>query len=244
MHDQSNPYSVVGEPGSALLASENERVGFIRKTYGHLFGAITALIGIEVVLFNTVPADTMDSLVTTMIGGYGWLIVLGAFMLVGMVARSWANSDASKPMQYVGLSLYVVAEAVILLPLLYIAIRFVGPSLPIKAAVVTGICFVCLTGFVMYTRADLIGWGKYLAMAGFAALAMIVAGILFGFDLGLFFSGAMVALMCGYIMYDTSNVLHHYRTDQYVAASLALFASLTTLFWYILRIMIALSGRD
>jgi FtsH-binding integral membrane protein len=39
-------------------------------------------------------------------------------------------------------------------------------------------------------------------------------------------------------------VLHHYRTDQYVAASLALFASVAILFWYILRIVIAFSGRD
>ena len=69
-------------------------------------------------------------------------------------------------------------------------------------------------------------------------------GIMFGWALGPIFSVAMVALACGYILYDTSNVLHHYRIGQHVAASLALFASLALLFWYILRIVIALSGRD
>ena len=45
----------------------------------------------------------------------------------------------------------------------------------------------------------------------------------------------------GYILYDTSNVLHHYRTDQHVAASLALFASLATLFWYMIRLLMILN---
>jgi FtsH-binding integral membrane protein len=41
-------------------------------------------------------------------------------------------------------------------------------------------------------------------------------------------------------LYDTSNVLHRYRTEQYVAASLALFASVALLFWYILRLMMSM----
>ena len=53
------------------------------------------------------------------------------------------------------------------------------------------------------------------------------------------FSVAMIGLAAGYILFYTSNVLHHYRKDQHVAASLALFASLALLFWYILRIFIS-----
>ena len=59
----------------------------------------------------------------------------------------------------------------------------------------------------------------------------------------MFFSFAMVALLSGYILYDTSNVMLHYRTDQHVAAALALFASVATLFWYILRIVMILNNR-
>ena len=55
---------------------------------------------------------------------------------------------------------------------------------------------------------------------------------------------AMIGFACGYILYDTSNILHHYRTDQHVAASLALFASVALLFWYVLRLLMALSSRD
>jgi FtsH-binding integral membrane protein len=53
----------------------------------------------------------------------------------------------------------------------------------------------------------------------------------------------MILLASGYILYDTSNVLHHYRTDQYVAASLALFAAVALLFWYVLRLLMELNRR-
>jgi FtsH-binding integral membrane protein len=54
---------------------------------------------------------------------------------------------------------------------------------------------------------------------------------------------AMVVLACGYIMYDTSNVIHHYRTNQHVAAALALFASVALLFWYVLQLLMSLQRR-
>lgn len=146
--------------------------------------------------------------------------------------------------QYLGLGIYVVAEAIIFLPLLYLANERGGNAI-LAAALMTGIVFGGLTVFVFITKADLSGWGKYLWLAGFVAMGVIVCSIVTGgFGLGLIFSAFMIALACAYILYETSNVLHHYRTDQHVAASLALFASVAILFWYILRIVIALSGRN
>ncbi|WP_372895944.1 Bax inhibitor-1 family protein [Stieleria sp.] len=226
----------VGVP--AAFADESARAGFIRRTYTHLFGAILALIGIEAVIFTVVPQAKMMQLVQSG-SPWTWLIALVLFMGIGWLARSWASNGASPAMQYAGLSLYVVAEAALLFPLLYVAITFVDPKTPLMAAAVTLVVFGGLTAFVFITGADFSGWGKFLALGGFAAMGAIFAGILMGFSLGLWFSVAMVALASGYILYDTSNVLHHYRTDQHVAASLALFASVVLLFWYVLRILMA-----
>jgi FtsH-binding integral membrane protein len=74
-----------------------------------------------------------------------------------------------------------------------------------------------------------------LALGGIAALVAIVASMIFGFSLGIWFTVAMIFFASCYISYETSNVLHHYRTTQHVAASLALFAAVMLLFWYILR---------
>ncbi|MDV6033988.1 MAG: permease [Phycisphaera sp. RhM] len=233
-----NPYSVTDVGVPAAFADESARAGFIRRTYTHLFGAILALIGIEAVIFTVVPQAKMMQLVQS-VSPWTWLIALVLFMGVGWLARSWAGNGASLARQYAGLSLYVVAEAALLFPLLYVAITFVDPKTPLMAAAVTLVVFAGLTAFVFITGADFSGWGKFLALAGFAAMGALFAGILMGFSLGLWFSVAMVALASGYILYDTSNVLHHYRTDQHVAASLALFASVVLLFWYVLRILMA-----
>ncbi len=242
---QVNPYSVNQNAVPAAFAEESERAGFIRRTYMHLTGAVLALIALEAVLFSVVPAATMQNLVATMTSGYGWLIVLGAFMAVSWMARSWANSGRSSGIQYAGLGLYIVAEAVILLPMLYICISVMGePQLPIMAAMITTLVFAGLTAFVFVTGTDLSGWGKYLALGGIVAMGAIAAGVLMGFSLGIWFSAAMVALASAYILYDTSNVLHHYDTRQHVAASLALFASVVLLFWYVLRIMMMFSSDD
>jgi FtsH-binding integral membrane protein len=83
-----------------------------------------------------------------------------------------------------------------------------------------------------------------LSIAGFVALGLILCSAIFGFQLGVIFIGAMIALASGYILYETSNVLHHYRIGQHVAASLALFASVALMFWYMVQLLLSLTGRD
>jgi hypothetical protein len=237
--DKNNPYAVMVE-NAVAYAPESERTAFIRRTYSHLTGAILALIALEYVLFQVVPAQTMQGLVETMTGGYSWLIVLFGFMAVSWVARSWARGGSPVPLQYAGLALYIGAWGVMLLPILYVCMSVLqAPNLPITAAVITGVAFIGLTVVAFVTKADLSSWGRYLMLGGFVAMGAIVGGILFGFSLGLWFSALMVALMCGYILYDTSNVIHHFGVDQHVAASLVLFADVVMLFFYVLQILMS-----
>ncbi len=227
----------------AAQAAGSDRAAFIRRTYAHLAGAILAFICIEAFLLNVLSKDQQVQILR-MMGGYGWLVVMFAFMGASWLAQSWAQSGSSPGVQYLGLGLYVVAEAVIFLPLLIIASNFAGPSVIPTAGVLTLAVFGGLTLSVFVTKKDYSALRPVLTVGSLIALGVIVAGILFGFNLGLFFSFAMVALMSGYILYYTSQVLLNYRTDQHVAAALALFAAVATLFWYILRIVMELNGRD
>jgi hypothetical protein len=112
------------------------------------------------------------------------------------------------------------------------------------AGILTLLVFGGLTAVVFLTRADFSFLRTGLTIASFAALGVIVCSILFGFNLGVVFMAALVALASGYILYDTSNVLHHYRIGQHVAAALALFASVALLFWYLVQLVMSLSSRD
>ncbi len=236
MFDNSNPYAVLGNSHSVAEQSVSVRTLFIRKTYMHLAGAVLAFVAIEAVLLTTIPAEKILGLLA---GRYSWLIVLGLFMGVSWLANSWAQSQTSRAMQYAGLILYVVAEAVIFLPLLAIAMR-VDPSIAPKAGLITGILFVGMTLMVFVTRADLSWMGKVLWIAGLLAFAAIIASVFLQVSLGMWFSIAMIGFASCYILYQTSNVLHHYNTEQYVAAALALFASVALLAWYVVRLLMAL----
>lgn len=215
-------------------ALPEERASFIRKTYLHLAGALLVFALMETYL---VMSGAGAAIAQTMLGGrYSWLIVLGAFMGISMLAQWWANSQTSSAMQYLGLGLYIVAEAIIFLPLLFVANYTAGGDVIVKAGIVTLGLFLGLTATVFLTRKDFSFLGPILAIGGFVALAFIFSGIVFGFNLGSVFAFIMVAFAGAAILYETSNILHHYRPNQHVAASLSLFASVALLFWYVLRI--------
>ena len=242
-YTDQNPYAATyGATTFAAAADESERTTFIRRTYSHLAGAVFAFLAIEIVIFNMVPERSLMDMTRWMMGGYHWLIVLGAFMVVSMVADRWARSATSLPMQYAGLGLYVVAEALIFVPILLIAQqlgRAQGENLIASAGVMTAVIFGGLTVLVFFTRADFSWLGRYLGIAALAVLGFIVCSLLFNFNLGNLFTAVMIGFAAAYILYYTSNVLHHYRLDQYVAASLALFASVALLFWYVLQLFMS-----
>jgi FtsH-binding integral membrane protein len=167
-------------------------------------------------------------------------------MLVSYIANSWANSATSLSTQYLGLGLYVVAEAVIFVPLLYIAENSAPDGVNVigMAGMLTMVVFTGLTAIVFLTGADFSFLRTALALGGVVALGVIICAAIFGFHLGLVFIAALIALASGYILYDTSNVLHHYRIGQHVAAALALFASVALLFWYMVQLVLSLTSRD
>lgn len=223
-------------------ASPQDRQKFIQKTYLHLAAAVALFVAIEFVLFLTPAAEAIATLIFRL--PFSWLAVLGGFMLLGWLARQMAARTGSITTQYVGLSLYVLGEAIIFVPLLFIATRFSSPEVLPSAAILTGLLFAGLTTVAFTTKADFSFLGSILTIGGFIALGMIICSVIFGFKLGIFFSFAMIVFASAAILYDTSNVIHHFTTDQYVAASLELFASVALLFWYVLQILIQLTGRD
>ncbi len=241
----NTPYAGFG--AIAAEATVDARMTFIRKTYMHLMAAVYGLVALEFLYFQVLPLNDWVPQLFAM--RWGMMLLFGAYMIVSYVADGWARSEASPAMQYAGLFGYVFAFSVILCPMLWIANLYVTPIggmvfSPIAvAAVATLTIFGLLTAFVFLTKKDFSFLGPILGIAGlliFGAILLSFFGLL---NLGTGFAMLLAVLASGAILYDTSNVLHHYRTEQYVAASLALFASVGLLFWYILQIVISLSDR-
>ena len=216
-----------------IRLSLDARSAFLRRTYTHLFLTVAGFVGFELFLFNAGLALPIARGMLSV----PWLLILGAFMVAGWLARSVAASAASPPLQYAALGGYVVAQGLIFVPVLVVAHLRMPGVLP-AAALTTLVAFAALTALVFVTRQDFSFMRGILMFASFATLGLVVTSVIFGFTLGMAFSYAMVALACGFILYDTSNVMQNYRTEQHVAAALALFAAVMLLFWYVLRIFL------
>ena len=226
-------------PELVSYATNVEQATFYRKTYSHVAIALLAFIAVEAILINIVPESLIISMVSS---PFVWLLILGGFLLGSMLASKWTQAQ-DRSTQYRGLGIYVLLEAIIFLPMIYIAIDLSdGLAIISQAGIITLSLFAGLTAVVFLTRLDFSFLRSVLVIGGFIALGLIVAGAIFGFDLGLWFSLAMVALAAGGILYETYNIKNVYSTDQYVGAALQLFSSVMLLFWYILRIL--LSKRD
>lgn len=211
-----------------------DRSSFITQTYAHLLGAILGFAALEIIFFQTGLAYPLASFLLSV----PWIAVLGAFVIVGWLASHFATRAASLEVQYAALIGFVVAQAVIFVPLLFVAQSY-APGVIQSAALVTLIGFSGLTAVAWSERRDFSFLGGLLKWGLVGALLVIVAGLVFGFQLGVFFSVAMVVLAGAAILYDTSRILHHYPQDRYVAASLALFSSVALMFWYVLQLFMA-----
>ena len=124
----------------------NVRARFIMQTYNHLFGAIALFTGIEIVLFQTGAAERIAQVLL----GVNWLFVLGGFMVVGWLATRTAANSVSRGAQYAALIAFVAAEAIIFVPLLYIANNY-APGAIQSAAGTTILGVAGLTAVAFYT---------------------------------------------------------------------------------------------
>lgn len=214
---------------------------FVIKVYQHLLLAVAAFVGFEVILFSTGAAEGLFDLLFTN-GGAAWLLVLGGFMVVQWLASSAAHNLQNPGLQYAGLFGLAGSEALIFAPFLWLVFNDTdnGGTTVAAAAAITAVGFAGLTVIAFTTRKDLSFLRPMLMWGGFAALGLIVAAVLFGLSLGIWFSLAMIALAGGSILYQTQAIMARYPSEAYVGAAVQLFASVMLLFWYVLRLLTAL----
>ena len=227
MNDNVNYMAPVAE------LSVEDRSSFIWKCYAHVVGAILAFAAISAYFMQSgISAAILEPMINN------WWVVFGAFVLGGWGATHVAHRVQSKQAQYAAFAAFIVLEALIFAPMLYLAYAM-EPGIIDSAAGVTILGSVGLVATAMITRKDfsflrgMLVWGFMLAMVA------IIGSLIFGFHLGTWFSVAMIGFAGAAVLYDTSNIMLHYPEDKYVAASMQLFASIAMMFWYILRLFMS-----
>jgi FtsH-binding integral membrane protein len=216
-------------------AALSERLGFLRRVYTHVFGAILLLVALEYLYYTTGLSVRILQLL-----GNSWWISLAIFLGVTWLAERLAFSGASALAQYTGLGLFVGVQSVVTAPILMIA-TLTNPNLIGQAALITLFITGALTLFVVLSKTDFSFMRNALFLAGLGLFAISIASALFGFSLGLGFSVGIVVLMCGYILYETSLIMHHLPTTAHVAGALMIFGSIAVLFRQILLILMSLN---
>jgi FtsH-binding integral membrane protein len=244
-------------PGAVATLGVSDRVSFLRKTYAHL-GA--ALILFAALTAGMISYATEFSLRWSMWSGRGmnFLLVFILFIVANMGAQSLARSETSRGVQYAGLALMVTVWSFLLQPMIWYAmLRFGNPSqifaggtvhailsptaasIIAQSAVITLAIFIGLTATVFVTKKDFTFMRGVLSICTFGAIGVIIGSLLFGFTLGALFSGFVVLLMSGYILFQTSLIMSYFPPTQYVSAALMLFGTIATLFMHVLNIVMS-----
>ena len=233
--------------GAVATLGVSDRVAFLRRTYAHLGGALLAWAGFTFVIFRFATQFSYNFSKWALTGRWNWLLVIGLFMVTGYIAERLARSNTSRGVQYVGLGLEVAAWSMLLQPVIWILFIKFGQSSTTspqailgQAVLITMAIFVGLTATVFITKKDFTFLRGALMIGSFAVLGVILAAIIFGFSLGAVFCGAVILLMAGYILFQTSLVMKEFPPTHHVAAALMLFGTVATLFWYVLQMLMSL----
>ena len=219
-----------------IYRDEATRADFVVKVYQHLMLALVAFVAVEALFLQLGVAEGIYDMVSGSSGA--WLLVLGGFMIVSWLATNAAHDVGNVKKQYAGLFALVAAEALIFAPFLHYLFEVRNDESTVwAAAAITGMGFAGLSAVAYTTRKDL-SFLRPVLMWGFVcALILILAAFLFGLDLGVWFSLAMIGLAGASILYQTQTVLKSYPAEAFVGGAVQLFASVMLLFWYVLRLL-------
>ena len=220
---------------------EPNRRLFFRRTYMHLAGAIAVFAVVEDWLLRQ---PFVPVLVETMAGSnWRWLVVLGLFLGVALVAQHVARTRPGSVAAYAGLALYVAAEAVIFAPLLYVAGELAPGAIPTAAVLTVALAGALTVAAWAAPRAFSVPHAL-LAGTGVLLNVVIVTSLVAGFRLGVFFSVLVVAWAALSILRGTVDLQDRYGDDEYVLASLHLLTDVALMFWYVLRVLVLSKLED
>jgi len=119
-----------------------------------------------------------------------------------------------------------------------------GPGLVMQALGGTAIVFFGLSAYALTTRKDFSYMGGFLMVGLLVAVVAMIANIFLAIPaLSLTISAAVVMIMSGLILFDTSRIINGGETN-YIRATVSLYLDIYNLFIHLLHLLTALGGDD
>jgi modulator of FtsH protease len=165
----------------------------------------------------------------------------GAFLLIWLVLPRTANSTA-------GLGVVFAITGLLgfsLGPILNMYLSVPNGSETIMTALGgTGVIFLGLSGYALTTKRDFSFLGGMLFVGFMVVLIAALANIFLEIPaLSLAISSAVILIMSGFILYDTSRIINGGETN-YILATVSLYLSIFNIFIHLLNLLGALGGDD
>jgi len=231
-------------PGAVATLGVSDRVAFLRKTYGLLGVSLIVWAAATAAFFRYGTETSFKFSRWALNGQLNWLAVIGLLMVSGMAAQWLARSEKSRGVQLLGLGLEIGAWTFLMQPLLWILfLKFKvegAQAILGQGTVATLVIFTGMTATVFITKKDFSFLRGVITVGMFAAMGIIVASMLFGFSLGLVFTGAVSALLSLKILSGPRPPMNYFPPTHYVSAALMLFGTVATLFWNIIVFLMRL----
>lgn len=215
--------AVTRSPEAILQTNKLIKNTYILLSMTLLFSGVTAFI----------------SVATGLSHGIALIMSIAAIVLLWFVLPRTANSAAGIPVLFgitglLGLGLGPILSY-------YLS---VNPGIVMTALGGTGAIFLALSGYALTTRKDFSFMGGFLMVGLLVVLGSALLNIFLQIPaLFLAINAAVVMIMSGLILYQTSAMIHG-GEDNYIMATASLFLSILNLFQALLHLLGAFGGDD
>jgi modulator of FtsH protease len=221
-----------------------------RSLYNVHTAGLESVIGTNKVLKNTYLLLGMTLLFSAATAGISMAVGLGhgaglVLALVGFGLLFVVNrlADSSKGLPAIFAFTGVMGASIGPMLNYYLAMPG-GPALVMQALGATALVFFGLSAYALTTRKDFSYMGGFLMVGLLVAVVAMIANIFLAIPaLSLTISAAVVMIMSGMILFDTSRIINGGETN-YIRATVALYLDIYNLFIHLLNLLTALGGDD
>ena len=173
--------------------------------------------------------------------GTGFMLFIGGFIMTFVVRK---NANSSRGLIAVFIFAALMGAALGPMISIYMQAYVNGSAIVAQALGGTAIIFLSLSGYALTSGKDFNFLGGFIFTGMMVAIVAMIANIFLQIPaLSLAISSAVILIMSGFILFDTSRIMNGGERN-YIMATVSLYLSIFNIFIHLLNLLGALTGRN